>query len=260
MSYFKVFLNKNPLHCSTSAKSVPLRQHCMSWIHFKALLLVSALCGSEVTWASLQAVARHSLSAIYGQLQAGFQVPWGTQSNISARYLPRDIQSKVDFSSYSYISMGLKLTLKTLASINIKIRQEMFCIMTCLNHFWCQTTARFAKSKYCATLMSQTKLWGSQIDSFRIEILSLIFDSLAAVGVVLDLGTETSGGWGIRDASTICSCSTLNPTVGDDRDDRWRRWQGGGASGWKIKDISRVISAMFCFLFISVLYFKYFSH
>ena len=158
MSYFKVFLNKNPLHCSTSAKSVPLRQHCMSWIHFKALLLVSALCGSEVTWASLQAVARHSLSAIYGQLQAGFQVPWGTQSNISARYLPRDIQSKVDFSSYSHTSMGLKLTLKTLASINIKIRQEMFCIMTCLNHFWCQTTARFAKSKYCATLMSQTKL------------------------------------------------------------------------------------------------------
>ena len=73
----------------------------------------------------------------------------------------------------------------------------MFCIMTCLNHFWCQTTARFAKSKYCATLMSQTKLWGSQIDSFRIEILSLIFDSLAAVGMVCP------GGFGDGDISRL---------------------------------------------------------
>ena len=96
-----------------------------SWIKFEALLLVTALFCTQLcktslgckcialpctapccTWLSctvlhlavlqyialdciaLQVVGRHSLSAIYGQLEAGFQVPWGTQSNISNHYLP----------------------------------------------------------------------------------------------------------------------------------------------------------------------------
>ena len=72
--------------CSTSLGckciTLPCTAPCCTRLSCTVLQYIALGC------IALQVVGRHSLSAIYGQLEAGFQVPWGTQSNISNHYLP----------------------------------------------------------------------------------------------------------------------------------------------------------------------------
>ena len=89
------WLNSTPLlhwDCTTCLEYL---LKLLFW-HCSELYWTSCSC-IALNYSALQAVPRHSLSAIYGQLQAGFQVPWGTQSNIFDHYLPYSKQGGFQF-------------------------------------------------------------------------------------------------------------------------------------------------------------------